>query len=111
MRYQGVVGVLVAGLAYAAPYRLERLTAFTDPFKHAQGAGLQTVQGLYALASGGIFGVGLGGSTSKYSWLPNANTDFVFAVIGEETGLIGCVVVVLEIIGALLIRKIINIDV
>jgi cell division protein FtsW len=80
-------------LAVAAPYRLERLTSFTDPFAHAQGSGLQTVQGLYALASGGIFGVGLGGSTSKYSWLPNANTDFVFAVIGEETGLIGCIVV------------------
>jgi cell division protein FtsW len=83
----------VAALAVAAPYRLERLTSFTDPFAHAQGSGLQTVQGLYALASGGIFGVGLGGSTSKYSWLPNANTDFVFAVIGEETGLIGCIVV------------------
>ncbi len=88
-----VVGAAVGALAYAAPYRLERLTSFTDPFKHAQGSGLQTVQGLYALASGGIFGVGLGGSTAKYSWLPNANTDFVFAVIGEETGLIGCVVV------------------
>jgi cell division protein FtsW len=87
------VGASVGALALAAPYRLERLTSFTDPFKHAQGSGLQTVQGLYALASGGIFGVGLGGSTAKYSWLPNANTDFVFAVIGEETGLIGCLVV------------------
>jgi cell division protein FtsW len=89
------VGVAVAGLALAAPYRLQRLTAFTDPFKHAQGSGLQTVQGLYALASGGIFGVGLGGSTSKYGYLPNANTDYVFAIIGEETGLIGCIVVLL----------------
>jgi cell division protein FtsW len=88
-----VVGAGVAALAYAAPYRLARLTAFTDPFKHAQDTGLQTVQGLYALASGGVFGVGLGASTSKYSWLPNANTDYVFAVIGEETGLIGCLVV------------------
>jgi cell division protein FtsW len=88
-----MLGAAVGALAYAAPYRLERLTTFTDPFKHAQGSGLQTVQGLYALASGGIFGVGLGASTSKYSWLPNANTDYVFAIIGEETGLIGCVVV------------------
>jgi cell division protein FtsW len=88
-----MMGLAVVALAVAAPYRLERFTTYTDPFKHAQGSGLQTVQGLYALASGGIFGVGLGASTSKYSWLPNANTDYVFAIIGEETGLIGCVVV------------------
>jgi cell division protein FtsW len=88
-----MAGCAVAALAYTAPYRLARLTAFTDPFKHAQDSGLQTVQGLYALASGGLFGVGLGASTAKYSWLPNANTDYVFAVIGEETGLLGCLVV------------------
>ncbi len=97
LRYFGLLLLMIGGavwaLAIAAPYRLERLVAFTDPFKHAQGSGLQTVEGLYALASGGIFGVGLGAGTSKYSWIPNANTDYVFAVIGEELGLIGCVIV------------------
>jgi cell division protein FtsW len=88
-----MVALSVAALAVAAPYRLQRLTTFTDPFAHAQGSGYHTVEGLYALASGGIFGVGLGAGTSKYSWVPNANTDYVFAVIGEELGLIGCVVV------------------
>jgi cell division protein FtsW len=96
-RYFALILVMIAGsvaaLAVAAPYRLQRLTSFTDPFKHAQGSGYHTVEGLYALASGGVFGVGLGAGTSKYSWVPNANTDYVFAVIGEELGLIGCVVV------------------
>ena len=87
------IAMAVAAMAVAAPYRLQRLTSFTDPFAHAQGSGYHTVEGLYALASGGIFGVGLGAGTSKYSWVPNANTDYVFAVIGEELGLIGCVVV------------------
>jgi cell division protein FtsW len=97
MRYFLLIIVMMAasvgGLAVAAPYRLERLTTFTDPFAHAQGSGYHTVEGLYALGSGGIFGVGLGAGTSKYSWVPNANTDYVFSVIGEELGLIGCVVV------------------
>jgi cell division protein FtsW len=85
----------VAALAVAAPYRLERLTSFPDPFAHAQGSGYHAVEGLYALGSGGIFGVGLGAGTSKYSWVPNANTDYVFSVIGEELGLIGSTVVLL----------------
>jgi cell division protein FtsW len=51
------------------------------------------VEGLYALASGGLFGVGLGQGTSKYGWVPNANSDYVFAIIGEELGLLGCVAV------------------
>ncbi len=87
------VGLAVTALAIAAPYRLQRLTSFTDPFKHAKGAGYHTVEGLYALASGGFFGVGLGQGTSKYGWVPNANSDFVFAIIGEELGLLGCLAV------------------
>jgi cell division protein FtsW len=87
------IGAAITGLAVAAPYRLARLTSFTDPFKDAKGAGYHTVEGLYALASGGVFGVGLGQGTSKYGWVPNANSDFVFAIIGEELGLIGCLAV------------------
>jgi cell division protein FtsW len=97
LRYFATVLALVAGvvtlLAVAAPYRLQRLTAFVDPFKHAQTTGYHTVEGLYALASGGLFGVGLGQGTSKYGWVPNANSDYVFAIIGEELGLLGCLAV------------------
>jgi cell division protein FtsW len=90
-----VVGLVAAGvtaLAVAEPYRLQRLTSFTDPFKDAQGSGFHTVESLYALGSGGIFGVGLGDGTSKY-WVPNSNSDYVFAIIGEELGLLGAVAV------------------
>jgi cell division protein FtsW len=97
IRYFVLMFALIAGavtlLAITEPYRLERLTSFTDPFADKQGAGLQAVQGLYALASGGVFGVGLGSGTSKFGWVPNANTDYVFAVVGEELGLVGCVAV------------------
>ncbi|MGN6605542.1 MAG: FtsW/RodA/SpoVE family cell cycle protein, partial [Jatrophihabitans sp.] len=97
MRYfVAVVAVLaaaVAALAFAAPYRWERLITFLHPFKDAKNTGFHTVEGLYALASGGVFGVGLGQGTSKYGWVPNANSDYVFAIIGEELGLIGCAAV------------------
>jgi cell division protein FtsW len=97
MRYFATVLAMVAGaitlLAIAAPYRLQRLTSFMDPFKDAKGSGYHTVEGLYALASGGLFGVGLGQGTSKYGWVPNANSDYVFAIIGEELGMIGCLAV------------------
>ncbi|MEO6886548.1 MAG: putative lipid II flippase FtsW [Jatrophihabitantaceae bacterium] len=97
LRYFGaVVGVVVGSvvaLAFAAPYRWERVTTFLHPFKDAQNTGFHTVEGLYALASGGFFGVGLGQGTSKYGWVPNANSDYVFAIIGEEVGLIGCLAV------------------
>jgi cell division protein FtsW len=83
----------VTVLAIAEPYRLQRLTTFMHPFADQQDTGFHTVQGLYALSSGGFFGVGLGRSTSKYGWVPNASTDYVFAVLGEELGLLGCLVV------------------
>jgi cell division protein FtsW len=87
------VGGVVTLLAVLEPYRLKRLLTFVHPFQEHRGAGYQTVEGLYALASGGVFGVGLGNGTSKYEWVPNANTDYVFSVIGEELGLLGCVAV------------------
>ncbi len=76
------------------PYRFERLASFADPFKDTQGNGWQAVQGLYALASGGWWGVGLGASREKWSYLPNAHTDFILAIIGEELGLVGTLLVV-----------------
>jgi cell division protein FtsW len=97
IRYFATVVLVIAGgvtaLAFAAPYRWQRITTFLHPFKDAQNAGFHTVEGLYAIASGGIFGVGIGQGTSKYGWVPNANSDYVFAIIGEELGLLGCLAV------------------
>jgi len=97
IRYFATVLVLVAGtitvFAVTAPYRLERLTTFMHASKDPMGSGYHTIEGLYALASGGLFGVGLGQGTSKYGWVPNANSDYVFAIIGEELGLLGCLAV------------------
>ncbi len=89
----GVFGVAVLSLSEG--YRRERIIAFLDPWKHAKHAGYQIVQALYAFGSGGIFGVGLGQSRQKYFYLPAAHTDFIFAIIGEELGLIGTAFVLL----------------
>ncbi|MBV9822674.1 MAG: putative lipid II flippase FtsW [Actinobacteria bacterium] len=88
-----VVAGAVTTLAVTESYRMARLTTFLHPNLDPQGAGYHTIQGLYALSSGGLIGVGLGQGTSKYGWVPNANTDYVFAVVGEELGLLGCMVV------------------
>ena len=70
-------------------YRARRLVAFLDPFADAQNAGYQLVQSLYALGSGGFFGVGMGGSSQKMFYLPEAHNDFIMAVVGEELGFFG----------------------
>lgn len=78
-----------------AAYRQDRIAAWVDgPFAHYQGAGYQPAHALYALGSGGIFGVGLGHGRQKFLWLPQAHTDAIFAIIGEEFGLIGTLFVV-----------------
>src|SRR6202165_601467 len=94
--------LLVAALGFSfialtlfEPYRFSRLTAFKNPFADPLGAGFQATQSLYGLASGGFFGVGIGHSIEKYGWLPEAHTDFIFAIVGEETGLIGTTLVML----------------
>lgn len=81
-------------LAFSASYRLRRFDGFLDPWGTASDEGYQLVQGYYALSNGGLFGVGLGASRARWSYLPNAHTDFIFAIIGEETGLIGSLTVV-----------------
>ncbi|WP_222853355.1 putative lipid II flippase FtsW [Fodinicola acaciae] len=88
----GVVGVI--GFITAKAERMDRITSFLNPFADPEFTGHQAVQGLYALSSGGFFGVGLGASATKWGGLPEAYNDFIFAVIGEELGLIGCVVVI-----------------
>jgi len=82
---------LVVGLA--EPYRRARLLSFLDPFAHAKSSGYQVVQSLVGLGSGHLYGLGLGGGREKWGLLPNAHTDFIFSVIGEEGGLIGTLVV------------------
>ncbi|HEX6947227.1 MAG TPA: putative lipid II flippase FtsW [Acidimicrobiia bacterium] len=84
--------VAVAGttyFAFDADYRTDRIACFLDPYADQQGDCYQMIQGYYALANGGILGVGLGASRARWFYLPNAHTDFIFAIIGEETGLIG----------------------
>ncbi len=80
-------------LAYAADYRLARVTAFLNPYADELGDGYQVLQGLGALGTGGAFGVGLGSSRTRWGWVPNAHTDFIFAIIGEEIGFAGGVVI------------------
>jgi cell division protein FtsW len=81
--------VLVVLYAIARPYARARLTSFIDPWAHASGSGFQAVQGQIAIGSGGLFGVGPGQSVQKIFYLPEAQTDFILAVIGEELGVVG----------------------
>ena len=75
-------------------YRLERLTAFMNPWADPTDSGWQIIQSLYAIGSGGLFGAGLGNSTQKYLYLPVPQNDFIFAVIAEELGFVGCLIVI-----------------
>ena len=87
-------GIGAIALAYIQPYRWERVTSFLNPEADPLGSGLQSIQSLVALGTGSWFGVGLGASRARWSFLPNAHTDFSFSIIGEETGLAGCMAVV-----------------
>ncbi len=86
----GALAVAAFGvLAVIAPYRLRRITGWLDPESDPLGAGFQLLQARLALGSGGLFGVGLGSSRGKWNFVPNPDTDFIFAIIGEELGLVG----------------------
>ncbi len=87
------VGVVALYLATTNTERLQRLTNFADPFKDYQGAGWQPAHGLFAMSSGGVFGKGISASQQKWGALPEAHTDFIFAVLGEELGLVGTLLV------------------
>lgn len=94
----GGFAALVPGLIYLAkakPYRAARLTAFLNPWAYRQDIGYQTIQSLIALGSGGILGLGLGQSRQKFLYLPEQHTDFIFAILGEELGLLGTLTVVI----------------
>ncbi len=81
----------VAVMLIAAPYRLKRLSAFIDPWANPKGEGFQLIESLYAIANGGFWGVGYGHSVQKHMFLPFSESDFIFAIIAEEFGLVGCV--------------------
>jgi cell division protein FtsW len=88
------VPVLVGGLILAEPYRVERIVAFLDPWAYAQTSGFQATQSLVSIASGHVFGVGLGNSVQKFGYLPDETTDMITAIIGEELGLVGLLVLI-----------------
>lgn len=92
----GALALVAVGVAAVAqPYRLQRVLTFLDPWSDPRGSGFQTIQALYALALGGPFGEGLGASREKAGFLPAPYTDSIFAVLGEELGLAGTIVVIL----------------
>jgi cell division protein FtsW len=88
------VAVLAGALAALDSERVARLRTFTDPFKDFSNTGWQPAHGLYAMSSGGVFGEGIGASQQKWGSLPEAHTDFIFAVLGEELGLLGTLLVI-----------------
>ncbi len=91
----GVFGVVTAGATnLIKPYQMSRITTWLNPEADPLGAGYNVIQSLVAFATGGFWGVGYGSSKQKLAWLPEAHTDFIFAVIGEELGFIGCLLVI-----------------
>lgn len=90
-----LVIIAVPILIILEPYRVKRILAFLDPWQNPKAEGYQLIQSYYALGNGGLFGVGLFRSRQKYLFLPFAESDFIFSVIGEELGLFGCVVVII----------------
>jgi cell division protein FtsW len=89
-----IVGAVVLFAIWFEPYRRTRIFSFINPWHDAQGAGFQTVQAMIGLGSGGFFGVGLGEGVQKVFYLPEAHTDMIFAIIGEELGLVGVTLVI-----------------
>lgn len=96
--HMGLLGLGGAALgtayAWSAPYRRERLLSFRDPFAKMSDEGYQLSQSLIAFGSGGIFGQGMGAGRQKFAYLPYPESDFIFAIVGEDFGLVGCVVVI-----------------
>lgn len=91
-----VVGIpAIIGLVFLEPYRLKRVITFLDPWQDATGDGWQVIQSLYAIGSGGLFGAGLGDSKQKFLYIPEPHNDFIFSILGEELGFIGCAIVLI----------------
>ena len=116
LKYIGyIIGLGVGAIAIIFPFvkdkfmegfRSDRIEAWLDPWKNPTGTSYQTIQGLYAIGSGGLFGAGLGESKQKYLYIPEAHNDFIFAILAEELGFIGCTVV-LGLFAVLIVRGIV----
>ncbi|KMK77118.1 stage V sporulation protein E [Alkalihalobacillus pseudalcaliphilus] len=92
----GLIGLAgFVGLIASAPYRIKRITSFLDPWEDPLGSGFQIIQSLYAIGPGGLMGMGLGESRQKYFYLPEPQTDFIFAILAEELGFIGGAIVII----------------
>ncbi|WP_369813809.1 putative lipid II flippase FtsW [Halolactibacillus sp. JCM 19043] len=100
VKFRHIIGLILTGaglatlFAIAEPYRLQRITSFMKPFEDLQGAGYQLASSYVSIATGGLFGAGLGNSVQKLGYLPEAHTDFIMSVIVEELGVIGITIVV-----------------
>ncbi len=90
----GIFSIIVAAATIIKPYQMQRITTWQHPELDPQGAGYNIIQSLIAFASGGLTGVGYGGSIQKLSYLPECHTDFIFAIIAEELGWVGCVLII-----------------
>ena len=88
----GLVGFMQ--MSGSDSFRLERITTYFNPWEDAQGTGYQTIQSLYAIGSGGMFGLGLGNSKQKYLYIPEPHNDFIFSILAEELGFVGCFIVI-----------------
>ncbi len=92
----GGVGILLANKdKLTGGFRSDRIEAWLHPWENSSGTAYQTIQGLYAIGSGGLFGVGLGQSKQKYLYIPEAHNDFIFAILAEELGFVGCGIVLI----------------
>ena len=92
----GILGLAgIVGLIIVAPYRVARILAYLNPWSDPLGSGFQIIQSLYAIGPGGLFGLGLGNSIQKHFYLPEPQTDFIFAIISEELGFIGILILTL----------------
>ncbi|MFA5602727.1 MAG: putative lipid II flippase FtsW [Bacilli bacterium] len=90
----GILGILgIVGLIISAPYRLQRIFSFINPWKDPLGSGFQIIQSLYAIGPGGLLGFGFGNSRQKHFYLPEPQTDFIFSIISEEFGFLGVLII------------------
>ncbi len=91
----GIGAILYMQATNTGGFRMQRILSFLDPWADAQGSGWQVIQSLYAIGSGGLFGVGLGESKQKYLYIPEPHNDFIFSILAEELGFVGCTVVII----------------
>ena len=94
--YLGILGIIgMTGMIISAPYRMKRILSFLDPFSDPLGAGFQAIQALYAIIPGGLLGAGFNNSIQKHFYLPEPQTDFIFAIICEEYGFLGATALII----------------